>query len=262
MFEKIPEIMREAGKIMLAARGVENEMRAKGEANFVTSYDVEVEKYLFQELGELLPSAVLLGDEEEENHTELIRTRRCLIVDPIDGTTNFIHGFGMSAVSVGVSDCGVMTYGAVYDPYTGVLCHAERGHGTFLQDADGGETPVHVSDRGLADALAGFGTCPYYKDELGEKSFRAVYRLYRRARDVRRGGSAALDLLMTARGILDVFFEYRLSPWDYAAGSLLVTEAGGVITQTDGSPITLDKPCSIFAGNPRAYRELFEAGIL
>ncbi len=262
MFGKIPEIMREAGKIMLAARGIENTVHVKGEANFVTSYDVAVEKYLFEKLGELLPDAVLLGEEEEENHPELIRSRRCLIVDPIDGTTNFIHGFGMSAISVGVSDRGVMTYGAVYDPYTGALCHAERGKGAFLLDENGVDTPVHVSSRGLSSALAGIGTCPYYKDELGEKTFRAAYLLYRKARDLRRGGSAALDLMMTARGILDVFFEYRLSPWDYAAGSLLVTEAGGVITQTDSSPITLDKPCSIFAGNPRAYGELLEAGIL
>ena len=118
-----------------------------------------------------------------------------------------------------------------------------------------------MSERGLGDALAGFGTSPYYKDELGEKTFRAAHRIYRIARDVRRSGSAALDLCMTASGCLDVFFEYRLSPWDVAAASLILEEAGGVVTRFDGSPVTFEAAGSILAGNPETRRAVLERGI-
>ena len=141
---------------------------------------------------------------------------------------------------------------------SGLLYPAERGCGAFVQSPDGRDTPIHVSGRPLSSALAGFGTSPYYRDELGEKTFRAVYAFFRTARDVRRSGSAALDLAMIAAGSLDVFLEYRLSPWDIAAGSLLVSEAGGLITQTDGAPLTFEHPCSVLAGNPACHAEAME----
>ena len=256
MYEFIPGIMRRAAELMLSAHDVEGAVTVKpGDANFVTTYDVAVEEFLFRALGERLPEAVIIGEEAEENHTELLRTRLALLIDPIDGTTNFIHNYRYSSISVGVCDRGTMIWGGVLNPYSGLLYHAERGCGTFVQSPDGRETPIHVSDRPLSSALAGFGTSPYYRDELGEKTFRAVYSFFRAARDVRRSGSAALDLAMIAAGSLDVFLEYRLSPWDIAAGSLLVTEAGGIITQTDGAPLTFEHPCSVLAGNPGCHAE-------
>jgi len=256
MYEFIPSVMRRAAELMLSAHDVEGAVTVKpGDANFVTTYDVAVEEFLFRALGEGLPEAVIIGEEAEENHTELLRTRLALLIDPIDGTTNFIHNYRYSSISVGVCDRGTIIWGGVLNPYSGLLYHAERGCGTFVQSPDGRETPIHVSDRPLSSALAGFGTSPYYRDELGEKTFRAVYSFFRAARDVRRSGSAALDLAMIAAGSLDVFLEYRLSPWDIAAGSLLVTEAGGIITQTDGMPLTFEHPCSVLAGNPVCHAE-------
>lgn len=262
MYEFIPPIMQAASRIMLTAHDIASAVSVKpGDANFVTAYDVAVQDYLYRELGKALPDAVFIGEEAEENHTELLASNLALILDPIDGTTNFIHDYRASAISAAVCDHGTVVYGAVYDPYTDRLYHAEQGKGAFVL-CGGKESPISVSDRALADGLCGFGSCPYYKDELGEKTFRAAYAMYRHARDIRRCGSAALDLAMIAFGTLDVFFEYRLSPWDYAACSRIVEEAGGVITQFDGSPVTLDRPCSIFAGNPKAYAEAAALGVL
>lgn len=261
-FDFIPTIMKEASGIMLSAHDIDSAVKSKsGDANFVTAYDVAVEDFLFEKLGHELPDAVIIGEEADENHTELLKSRLCLIIDPIDGTTNYIHNYRYSAISVGIIDCGTPVYGAVYDPYEDRLFHAERGFGAYVLSR-GNDNRIHVSDRHLKDSLCGFGTSPYYREELAKKTFDTVYRLFMATHDVRRSGSAALDLTDLAFGSLDIFLEMRLSPWDYAAGSVLVTEAGGVITQTDGSPIVFEHPCPILAGNPTAHAELLECGIL
>lgn len=256
MYEFIPEVMREAAEIMLSAHNIDSAVIAKpGDANFVTEYDIAVQKFLEEKLTALLPEAVFIGEESDDNHTELLASRLCFIIDPIDGTTNFMHNYRHSAVSVGVCDCGTMVFGAIYDPYLDRLIYAEKGRGAHLEKG-GVRTDIRVSDRNLPAALTTFGTSPYYRDELGEKTFRTAEKLFRATRDIRRSGSAALDLCDIACGSVDVFFEYRLSPWDYAAASLIIEEAGGVISQMDGSAITLDKPCPIIAGNPVSHGEL------
>ncbi len=264
MYDFIPDIMCRAAKIMMSAHDIDSTVISKeGSANFVTRFDVAVEEFLAENLLSVIPDAVVIGEESDDNHTELLSTRLSIIMDPIDGTTNFIHNYRYSAISVGICDKGEMVYGAVLDPYAGRLYHAEKGKGAFVRDTYSGEEhAMHVSDRTLDDSLLGFGTSPYYRDELGKKTFDAVYTLFGICRDVRRSGSAALDLCNVASGALDVFFEYRLSPWDYAAASLIIGEADGVITQIDGSPITLDSPCSITAGNKHAHRSLLDSKIL
>lgn len=261
MYEYIPQIMREAAKIMLSAHDIDTAITEKtGDANFVTAYDVAVEKFLFAELGKRLPDAVIIGEESDDNHMELLRSNIALIIDPIDGTTNFIHNYRTSCISVGICDHGVMAYGAVYNPYSDILYRAERGCGAFME-VGGKVLPMHVSNRSLADSLTTYGTSPYYREELGKKTFEIAWVLFQNTRDIRRSGSAALDLASVASGAVDVFFECRLSPWDIAAGSLLIEEAGGVITQFDGSPITFEAPCPIAAGNPAAHREAMALGI-
>ena len=261
MYEYIPGIMREAAKIMLSAHDIDTAITEKtGDANFVTKYDVAVEEFLFAELKKLLPEAVIIGEESDDNHTELIQSSVALIIDPIDGTTNFIHNYRTSCISVGICDQGTMAYGAIYNPYNDLLYRAERGCGAFME-VGGKAVPIHVSDRALADSLTGYGTSPYYREELGRKTFETAWALFQHTRDIRRSGSAALDLAAVASGAIDIFFECRLSPWDIAAGSLLIEEAGGVIMQFDGSPITFEKPCPIAAGNPRALKEAMDLGI-
>jgi len=261
MYEFIPELMREAAKIMLSAHDIDSSIDSKsGDANFVTAYDVAVQNFLYKEIGKRLPEAVIIGEEADDNPMEALATKVCFIIDPIDGTTNFIHNYRTSCISVGICDHGTMAYGAIYNPYNDILYRAERGCGAFME-VGGKVVPIHVSDRALADSLTGYGTSPYYREELGRKTFETAWALFQHTRDIRRSGSAALDLSAVASGAIDVFFECRLSPWDIAAGSLLIEEAGGVIMQFDGSPITFEKPCPIVAGNPRAVREAMDLGI-
>ncbi len=261
MYEFIPELMREASKIMLSAHDIDNSIDSKsGDANFVTAYDVAVQNFLYKAIGERLPDAVIIGEESDDNPMEALATKVCFIIDPIDGTTNFIHNYRFSAISVGITDGGRVVYGAIYNPYQNLLYFAERGKGAFVETPTG-VLPIHVSNRGLHDALAAFGTSPYYREELGDITFDRAKWLFQNTRDIRRCGSAALDLCTIASGAVDIFFEYRLSPWDFAAGSLLIEEAGGVITQFDGSPVTLDKPCSILAGNPLCHTAAMESGM-
>lgn len=261
-FSCIPGILREAAKIMLSAENIDRSIRAKsGEQNFVTDYDVRTENYLREAFTKTLPEADMLGEESADTHRAKIAEGLTLIVDPIDGTTNFIHGCRYSAISVGVCDRGEMVYGVVYDPYKDELFRAERSKGAVVEDK-GVVLPIHVSDRGLSDSLAYFGTAPYYRDTLGKPTFRLLEKLFHKTRDIRRSGSAALDLTSIACGRGDIFFEYLLSSWDYAAGSLLLTEAGGRITQMDGSPLRFDKPCSVVAGNPAAFEEFWQEDFL
>ena len=264
MYDFIPDIICSAAKIMLSAHDIDSTVIAKeGSANFVTRFDVAVEEFLTEKLLSAMPDAVVIGEESDDNHTELLGSRISIIMDPIDGTTNFIHNYRYSAISVGICDKGEMVYGAVLDPYAGRLYHAEKGCGAFVRDTSNGvDYAIAVSERSLVESLLGFGTSPYYREELGKNTFDAVYTLFGICRDVRRSGSAALDLCNVAAGALDVFFEYRLSPWDYAAASLIIKEAGGVITQIDGTEITLDASCSVTAGNMKAHRELLDRKIL
>ena len=261
MYDFIPELMREASKIMLSAHDIDNSIDSKsGDANFVTAYDVAVQNFLYKAIGERLPDAVIIGEESDDNPMEALAAKVCFIIDPIDGTTNFIHNYRTSAISVGITDGGKVVYGAIYNPYQNLLYFAERGKGAFVETS-AGRLPLHVSERGLHDALACFGTSPYYREELGDITFERAKWLFMNTRDIRRSGSAALDLCTVASGAIDIFFEYRLSPWDFAAGSLIIEEAGGVITQFDGMPVTLDKPCSILAGNKACHKAALESGM-
>ncbi len=261
MFTFIPNIMREASKIMLSAHDIDQSIDEKaGEANFVTAYDVAVQDFLYNAIAKEMPGAVIIGEESDDNRMDALATKTCFIIDPIDGTTNFIHNYRTSCISVGVIHAGQAVYGAIYNPYQNTLYRAERGHGAILETSSG-ITNIRVSNRDLPNALSCFGTSPYYRDELGDITFERAKWLFLHTRDLRRSGSAAIDLATVASGSVDIFFEYRLSPWDFAAGSLLIEEAGGVITQFDGSPVTYSAPCSILAGNPLCYEAARVSGM-
>lgn len=251
------QLMREAGRIVRSAHkkcedsdtGVEIK---PGTANFVTAYDVAVQEFLMTEIQKLYPEAVFIA-EEKENDSAMLKESLCFIIDPIDGTTNFIHDYHISCISLAIISGGEAVFGAVYDPYLDELFYAEKGKGAYL---DG--TPIHVSDRSMEIAVGAFGTCPYYKDTLAQKTFSLAQDVFLAAADVRRPGAAALDLAYLAAGRCDLFFEFLLSPWDIAAGTLLIREAGGTVTQLDGSPIDLSAPCSVFAGNANTYPALMK----
>lgn len=212
-----------------------------GHANFVTSYDKKVQEELQKRLLYWMPDSVFVG-EEEDIHAS-IEKGYAFIVDPIDGTTNFIKDCHASCISVGLTKDGKQEAGIVYNPYLDEMFTAVRGRGAWLNGKR-----IHVSDEPLENGIVLFGTSPYY-EELSEQSFQTAYSYFQKALDVRRSGSAAIDLCSIACGRAELFFELRLSPWDYAAGSLIVEEAGGVVTTMDGEPVKLDRPCSVKASN-------------
>lgn len=234
--------VRACGETLLKADRSHMGIDAKaGAANFVTEYDTRVQGQLFEALGSILPLARFVGEEGEEAEVNL--SGWCFIVDPIDGTTNFIKDYRMSCVSVGLLLDGIPEIGVVYNPYLDEMFYARRGMGAYCN----GER-IHVSREPLEKGIVIFGTAPYHRD-LAEKSFRMAWDYFGKALDIRRSGSAALDLCAIAAGRAERFFELILQPWDYAAGALLVEEAGGKITTVEGGPITYHKPCSILAGN-------------
>ncbi len=242
---------RQAGAVMLSADRVDEAVSEKaGTANFVTKYDIAVQELLRRELRQIRPEAKFYGEEDAKRDDPL--SGECFIVDPIDGTTNFIWNLRHSGVSIALAQDGEVVYGVIYNPYLDEMFSARRGGGAFLNGR-----PLHVPDRELSESLVCFGTAPYYR-ETADETFRLLRRVFDRALDVRRCGAATLDLCDIAAGRCDVFFEARLSPWDFAAGSLLVTEAGGEISTLNRQPLRLDTPCSVAAGSPRAMEGFWE----
>ena len=242
MLEKIISLVRQAGDMVLSARDIAAHTHEKtSAADLVTEYDVAVEDFLKKNLPPLVPSSIFYGEEETENADP---TRGwAFIVDPIDGTTNFVRGLHQSAVSVALARDGAVELGVVYDPFKDELFSARRGGGAVLNGK-----PVHVSARPLSQGVFGMGTAIYRREYLAP-TMRLTEQLFRRSCDFRRMGAAALDLCYVACGRYDLFFEYSLCPWDYAAGSLIVTEAGGHVSTLEGGPLELDRRCSIWASN-------------
>lgn len=212
-----------------------------GKANFVTEYDKKVQEKLREGLKKIIPDAMFMGEEgETEKYSE---KGKYFIVDPIDGTTNFIKDYHMSCISVAYVIDGQAEYGVVYNPYLDEMYYAEKGKGSYCN----GEL-IHVSNEPLENGLVLFGTSPY-NETLHKKSFEMAYEFFRQALDIRRSGSAALDLCAVASGRAELYFELTLAPWDFAAGSLILLEAGGIITTIDGQPIGFDHNYSVLAKN-------------
>ena len=250
MRESIQNILREAGQMMLEAKNIENAVQEKeGPANFVTRYDVAVQQLLRQKLLALRPNAHFVGEEGDARDDVL--HGEAFIVDPIDGTTNFIKHYDASAVSVALTRDGEVVMGATYNPYRDEFFYAEKGRGATCNGK-----VISVAESDLAQSLVCFGTSPYYP-ELIPRTFALAQALLTHALDLRRSGSAVIDICDVARGRIGLMFELKLSPWDYAAASLILTEAGGRISQLDGTPLVFHHPCSVLAATPRAYRDFF-----
>lgn len=238
--ERIAGLVRACGAIVREADRANLKVDAKaGPANFVTAYDKLVQDRLRVGLEEILPEARFIGEEGAEDR--YAPEGLFFIVDPIDGTTNFIKDYHHSSISVALVSDGVAELGVVYNPYTDELFSAVRGQGAFCNGS-----PISVSSEPLSNGIVIFGTSPY-NEALAKRSFDLAYALFKRALDVRRSGSAALDLCAIAAGRAELFFELQLSPWDYAAGALIVQEAGGRIADTEGRPLPYDRTSSVVA---------------
>ncbi|MCI9338688.1 MAG: inositol monophosphatase [Lachnospiraceae bacterium] len=253
LLQEMTDIVKSCEDILLSATDMERKIHRKtGKGNFVTDYDSKVQAILQSRLLELLPEAVFLGEEDQMDSTDISKGY-AFIVDPIDGTANFTRNYHASCISVALALDGFPILGVVHNPYQKETFTALKGQGAYLN----GER-IHASDRTLDEGLILFGTAPYHAD-LTRKSFEIAYRYLSRAEDLRRSGSAALDLCMVACGRAEFFFELTLCPWDYAAGALIVEEAGGFVSDLKGRPLTYDRRQTVAARGPRV--ELVEVEI-
>jgi len=202
--------------------------RTKGRANLVTAADLESQRVVLDAIRLAFPQDDYKAEEDE---VKLTGAERLWLIDPLDGTTNYAHGYPASCVSIGVLRRGAPELGGVYDPSRGELFLAERGKGTTLN----GRRVRVTRTRRVEDSLliTGFG---YDRAERADFYLARFKAFLTRCHDVRRSGSAALDLAWIAAGRADGFWELSLSPWDVAAGWLLVLEAGGKVTGFDGRP--------------------------
>ena len=238
----------EAGELLTDPAAVQS-IRSKGETDYVTNVDVAVQAFLRKRLAALAPDVQFMG--EEQDNTGLDRSRPCWILDPVDGTTNLIHQFQHSAISLALAEGGQVVFGVVYNPYTEECFAACRGGGALRNGV-----PIHVSDVSrLEDSLLSTGTVPGRR-ELADAAFRQMRALYDRCQDVRRTGCASLDLCWVACGRLDGYVELSLQPWDYAAGMRIAAEAGGKVTAPDGSPLSLREGGPLLASNGRLHSAL------
>lgn len=240
IMKDIESVMRSCARIMLGANRTQEMITSKeGHANFVTTYDKKVQEELRRELRKILPQAAFAGEEDGEFF--IPETGITFVVDPIDGTTNFIYDYHVSCISVGIIKDGQRYAGLVYNPYLDEMYTAVKGCGAYLN----GEK-IRVYEGDAQKGLSLFGTSPYNL-EFGKKSFELAYKLFRHSADIRRSGSAAIDMCNVAAGRVTVYFEMILSPWDFAAASLILEEAGGKVTDMEGKELEVNKKCSVIA---------------
>jgi myo-inositol-1(or 4)-monophosphatase len=241
---------RRAGEIIV--RGMNRlhrlDVRMKGQNDFVTEIDMAAERDIIETIHKHYPNHAILGEETgSTGDSEFV-----WIIDPLDGTTNFLHGFPQFAVSIAVQRRGRIEHGVVYDPLRQELFTASRGEGAQM---DGKR--IRVSPQlGLERALIGTGF-PYRSNLHWLDAYMAMLKaVTQQTAGIRRAGSAALDLAYVAAGRLDGFWELGLSPWDTAAGSLLITEAGGMVGTITGAEY--QQRGHIVAGTPKVYPLLLE----
>ena len=233
---------REAAALILQAHGVLAETKT-GHRDVVTEYDRRVQELLMARLSAAVPGAVFFCEENEQQGD--LKAEHVFVIDPIDGTMNFVRGFHHSAISVAYMQAGRLCAASVYNPYAGECFSALAGEGAWCNGR-----PVHAGELPLSESVVCCGTAPY-SPQLADSTFNSL--------DIRREGSAALDMCSAAAGRAGVYFEPTVSLWDIAAGMLLVQEAGGVCCRLDGSPIPLDgSKTSILAGGKQAVAEFLK----
>jgi myo-inositol-1(or 4)-monophosphatase len=250
------EWAREAGVVLREAHGGAHALERKSAIDLITETDRRAEALILERLRQRFPGHAVLAEESGAHQAgglaAVSATESAVrwLIDPLDGTTNFAHNYPFFCVSIGVEVAGRLAAGVVYDPVREELFAAAAGHGATL---NGAALRVSQVDR-LEDSLLVTGF-PYDVREHPERHVPLFQAFLTRAQGLRRDGSAALNLCYLAMGRFDGFWEGSLSPWDMAAGVLIVREAGGEVTRYDGAPFTLDGR-QILATNGRIHAEM------
>ena len=239
--------VREGGRVILMYFNQLDrlEYSSKGRNDYVSQADIEAERAVLDVLTRAYPDHGIIAEESGKREG----SEYTWIIDPLDGTTNFLHGFPMFAVSVAVKRAGVLEHGVVYDPLHDEMFTASRGEGAQLN----GKRIRVSTTRKLAPSLLGTGF-PFRDLGIIEPWMRSFQSLLPKTSGIRRAGAAALDLAYVAAGRLDGFWEFGLKPWDMAAGALLIREAGGLVADVSGGQDFLESG-NLVSANPLIFEE-------
>ena len=237
---------RAAGRIIMRAMNHMDEHKVihKTRNDYVSDVDQKAEQEIIQIIRRAYPTHAILAEESGQIEGDDF----VWIIDPLDGTTNYLHGFPQFSVSIAIQYKGRLEHGVIYDPLKDEMFTASRGEGAMLDNHRLRVTPLKT----LTGALLGTGI-PFRDQRYMDEYLQMLKVLSKDAAGIRRAGSAALDLAYVAAGRLDGFWELGLKPWDMAAGILLITEAGGVVTDLDGDASCMDTG-NLLTANPRLHR--------
>ncbi len=223
-------------------------IQCKGIGDFVTNIDLQVNAYLKQELSAIYPSINFFSEEEDSHLTE-----NCWILDPIDGTTNLVFGRDMSAVSLAHYEAGEIKFGIVFNPFSDEAFSAIKGQGAYINQVK----KLAVSKRNLPQSIIEFGSNPYEKSNA-VKNFQLGLELFQKSLDIRCTRSSALAICHMADARIDGYVEELLKPWDYAAGLLILEEAGGYITDFKAGKLPFHTSSSVLASNKINHNQLVD----
>lgn len=244
MIEKVKDIVRRASRLMVTEGFVVNSKA--GFTDIVTSSDLAVQHYLVEELSALLPGCGFFCEEEGlRDHDK----EQVWIIDPIDGTANYSRGIDHCCISVALAINGEVQLGVVYSPMRDECYHAVKSKGAFCNGI-----PIRCSGRSFEESVLCSALCLYRKEHAKICSD-VIMDTYMQCNDVRRFGAAAIEICFLACGRCELYFEMRLMPWDFAAGMLILREAGGVISGLDGGTPDLGKAGIVVAANSSANHE-------
>ena len=240
------------------------DIKEKNAYDFVTQVDTNVSNFLKQNLAKLYPHVGFVTEEEDIH----VATNERFILDPIDGTTNLIYNYRQSAISLAHVKDGAVQFGVVFNPFSNEMFFATLGKGAYLYDASVGIDPLlnigvenytngrlQVANRDLAHSLVEFGAGSSYKREAS-LNFGIAQRVFENCLDLRRICCTALSICYLASGRIDGYFERVIKPWDFAAGVLILAEAGGLSSTWDGTPLPLDRPTTILCATPTIHQQL------
>jgi len=251
MLTKIEHAVKKAGNHFMTGFNGIKDVSYKGKVDLVTQYDVEVEKILLEELSFMSSEYGFVAEETAKEKTD---RKKAVYIDPIDGTTNFVHGFPFCCISVGVYDGDNGEYGVVYNPVMDEMFIAEAGCGAYLN----GSRISASKKETVEECLVATGFPYSIVEENNDEVLEILGRVLKNNRGIRRAGSAAMDLCYVSKGVFDAYYEFNLSPWDIAAGAIIAKESGAcVFGRNYGQTYNIYEKC-IFASGESINKSMYE----